>query len=246
MLLKRESSIPIYQQVAESIINMIETGELKKGDRLPTEYDLVDKYNVSRATVRKAISLLVEKDLIIVSPGKGMFVKNTFIEMDFNELKGIYEILAQQGMETYTELYNYKKVTPPSHIIKKLNLSPNEEVYLIERIYYVDDRPLAFSVAYFPSEYEFTEMQVKDMKLYELIEKQLSIPLDEATYKIDVSSASDKIDEILNNDPKIPYLKMDRTTFCKGRRPRESTVAYFRSDQYQFNFKISKSGEINI
>src|SRR5699024_11170145 len=122
----------------------------------------------------------------------------------------------QQGMETYTELYNYKKVTPPSHIIKKLNLSPNEEVYLIERIYYVDDRPLAFSVAYFPSEYEFTEMQVKDMKLYELIEKQLSIPIDEATYKIDVSSASDKIDEFLNNEPKLYYFKMVSTSFCKS------------------------------
>src|SRR5699024_2904959 len=150
MLLKRESSIPIYQQVAESIINMIATGELKKGARLTTEYDLGDKYNVSRGTVCKAIVFLVEKDLKIGRPGKRMFVKNTFIEMDFNELKGIYEILAQQGMETYTELYNYKKVTPPSHIIKKLNLSPNEEVYLIERIYYVDDRPLACSVAYFP------------------------------------------------------------------------------------------------
>lgn len=246
MLLKRESSIPIYQQVADSIINMIEIGELEKGDRLPTEYDLVDKYKVSRATIRKAIAQLVEKDMITVSPGKGMYVKNTLIEMDFNELKGIYEILTQQGVETYTKLHNFEKVIPPPHILKRLNLPQEEEVYLIERIYFVENNPLAFSIAYFPSSIEFLESQVKEMKLYELIEKQLSIPLDEARYKIEVSSGNESINQILNKETKSHYLKMDRTTFCTDKKPREVTVAYFCSDLYQFNFSISKNGGINI
>lgn len=246
MLIKRESSIPIYQQIADDISDMIENGKMQKGDRLPTEFELVDKYDVSRATVRKAISQLVEKDMISVSPGKGMFIKNPVIEMDFNELRGIYEILAMQGLETHTEVIGYDKVIPPPYISKNLELPVNEEVFSIERIYYVDKQPLAFSTVYFPSELEFTESQVQEKKIYDLMQNELSIVLDKAKYTIKVSQAKEYLNDLLDNDSNTPFLKMERTTFCTKKQPRESTVAYFRSDKYQFNFSITKTGEINI
>lgn len=246
MVLKRESSIPMYQQVADGIAENIKSERMKKGDRLSTEYELVEKYNVSRATVRRAIALLVEKEIINVSPGKGMFVNNPVIEMDFNELRGIYEMLVRQGLEAHTEVIDYEKVVSPTSIAKKLELPIDEEVYSIQRIYYVDKQPLAFSNVYFKSEIEFTHAQVEDKRIYDLMQNELSIVLEKAEYTIKVSQTQQNLNEILKNDTDAPFLKMERTTYCDNKKPRETTIAYFCSDKYQFNFSISSKGEINI
>lgn len=246
MTLKRESSIPIYQQVADDITSTIRDLNMEKGNRLLTEYELVEKYQVSRATIRKAIAQLVSKNIIDVSPGKGMFVKNPVIDLDFNELRGIYEILTAQGLETYTKLIKYEKVIPPLNIVENLKLSKEDVIYSIQRIYYIDKQPLAFSTAYFPSEVEFTVSQVEEMKIYGLMQNKLNISLDQATYKISACTATSTLNEILQNESNNPFLKMERTTFCTKNIPRESTVAYFCSDKYQFNFNISNNGELKL
>jgi len=244
MVVQRESSVPVYQQIVDNILTTIRDKQMNKGDRFPTEYELVEKYGVSRATIRKAIAQLVDKDVIIVSPGKGMFVKNPIIEMNFNELRGIYEILEMQGLKTDSELVEYVKTTPPPSIAENLNISDDELIYSIQRVYYIDNQPLAFSTAYLNSDIEFTNSDIEDLKIYGILQKKMNIKLEEATYKINASAPTEKLNEILDNKSNSPFLKMERITYCVNQIPREATIAYFTSDKYQFNFNITNNGEM--
>lgn len=72
--LNKESSVALYQQLIDEIKNQITSGKLAVGDRLMTEFELSQEYNVSRITVRKAIEVLVEENILIKKQGIGTFV----------------------------------------------------------------------------------------------------------------------------------------------------------------------------
>lgn len=67
-------NVKVYRQVIDQIKEMIYKGEFKKGDRLPSERDLRDQLNVSRASIREAFSVLEILGLIESRPGEGTFI----------------------------------------------------------------------------------------------------------------------------------------------------------------------------
>ena len=72
--LNKNSSVPLYQQLVDEIKSQIDSGILKENDRIMTETELSDAYEVSRITVRKAISVLVDEDYLVKQQGIGTFV----------------------------------------------------------------------------------------------------------------------------------------------------------------------------
>lgn len=68
------SPIPLYYQLKRLLEEKIHTGELKPGDRIPTEYELVQKYGISRTPVRQALAELARAGLLSRTPGRGTFV----------------------------------------------------------------------------------------------------------------------------------------------------------------------------
>ncbi len=73
-MIDKENGRPIYQQIRERLLNIIHTNELLEGHQLPTEAELCEELGVSRTSVRKAISGLVERGYLSRIPGKGTFV----------------------------------------------------------------------------------------------------------------------------------------------------------------------------
>lgn len=64
----------VWRQVADDITADIESGELSAGSRLPSEAELAELYRVARGTVRRALTALVESDVVTVVHGRGTFV----------------------------------------------------------------------------------------------------------------------------------------------------------------------------
>jgi len=64
----------IYEQIAEQIEQLILSGELRSGDRLPTERELAEQFGASRTAVREAMKMLEQKGLVDMRPGRGMRV----------------------------------------------------------------------------------------------------------------------------------------------------------------------------
>ena len=78
--LTQDSFTPLYFQLKEIFLGKIENHELEKGDLVPSENKLQKTYGVSRATVRKAIQLLVNEGYMYKKKGKGTFVRQRKIE----------------------------------------------------------------------------------------------------------------------------------------------------------------------
>lgn len=75
MELKPIKTRKIYEEIVEQIRELVARGELKPGDRLPSERDLVERLKVSRASIREALSALELMGLLEVRSGEGTFVR---------------------------------------------------------------------------------------------------------------------------------------------------------------------------
>ena len=70
------SGVPAYRQIAGRLRERIDAGDLKPGDRLPSEADLMGLYAAARATVRQAVGLLRSEGLVYAEQGRGAFVRD--------------------------------------------------------------------------------------------------------------------------------------------------------------------------
>lgn len=73
-LVNQNSAIPLYRQVADNLLSRIQAGEWQENDKLPSEFMLIQEFNVSRITIRAALSELVDNGVLIRSHGRGTFV----------------------------------------------------------------------------------------------------------------------------------------------------------------------------
>lgn len=68
------SNLPKYIKLKKEITSLINQGEIKPGDKLPTEHELSEEFGVSRHTVRKAMNILLNEGLLSRKPGVGTFL----------------------------------------------------------------------------------------------------------------------------------------------------------------------------
>ncbi len=86
-----DESLPIFQQIAQMVRNDIVEGELKEEEKVPSENELSNFYNINRATVRKGLQTLVDEEIIYKKRGIGMFVMEGAKTKLLNERKKEYK-----------------------------------------------------------------------------------------------------------------------------------------------------------
>src|SRR4029077_8104051 len=94
-----QSAIPLYFQIEQELASLITSGALAPGSQLPSEEELVQRYGVSRTTVRKAVQELERLGLIEIRRGRGTFVRTEKITQEFTELTGFVEDMVAMGLQ---------------------------------------------------------------------------------------------------------------------------------------------------
>ena len=84
---------PFYKQIYEDIVNQIRSGKLKVGDKLKTQHELVEMYDVSLITVKKALSDLIKEGILYARVGRGSFVARLPSKIDHTKHLTIAYIL---------------------------------------------------------------------------------------------------------------------------------------------------------
>ena len=88
---------PLYERVESVLAGDIADGSLPPETQLPAEEGLIERFKVSRTTVRKAIQNLIERGLVEVRRGKGTFVTQPKITQELTELTGFVEDMQALG-----------------------------------------------------------------------------------------------------------------------------------------------------
>ena len=152
-----DSSVPFYVQVKEDILNKIHSGELLPGSRLASEKELTQQYGVSTITIRRAVSELVDENVLERKQGKGTFVLQRNFQRNFSQTgMGFSEICEANGMAVSTLVLNAEVVNdPPEEILEQLELPKGFHVVYIRRLRYADQQPVVIETTYFPMHYAY-------------------------------------------------------------------------------------------
>lgn len=101
-----ESMLPKYYLLKEEIIKKIENEEFVAEEMIPSERDLMDNYNFSRTTVRKAIDVLVNEGYLYKVQGKGTYVKGKKFTQGLINLTSCTEEIKSHGFIPSIKLIN--------------------------------------------------------------------------------------------------------------------------------------------
>lgn len=93
----------IYEEIMEQLKDMISRGELRHGQKLPSERELAESLGVSRASVREALTALEAIGILDIRPGEGTFVRETSVSATFAPLAMVLE-MEQNSMSQLMEV----------------------------------------------------------------------------------------------------------------------------------------------
>lgn len=141
---------PLYYQVKQAILQKISSGELKAGDMLPSETQLMQQYNVSRITVRRAVKELTHQGVVYSRQGKGSIVAEAQIR-EMSGFRSFSEDIQARGMKPSSKVIECALVTPGENILKQLRLSEGEKVYRLRRVRMADDEAVAYEDVHTPA-----------------------------------------------------------------------------------------------
>lgn len=132
---------PASKIIEEDIKNKIQMRVYDSGETLPSENELAEKYEVSRATVQKALSAIIADKLIYSVPGKGYFVR----EVNFNKYTFNYG-----GFSKNAKYIAANIISPPAEVIYYLHIHPKKKVLETQRLSYDGEKPTIYDIMYTP------------------------------------------------------------------------------------------------
>lgn len=140
--LKRDAGIPLYQQLADKIKDQIAAGELKENEQLMTEMELSKAYNISRITVRKALELLVDEDILTKRQGIGAFVTGKKLLRSMNTMMSFTQTCEMNGQKATSRLLFAGLSEARPRDIRLFGIKEGDSVISVRRLRFCDDVPV--------------------------------------------------------------------------------------------------------
>lgn len=230
----REGHGPRYEQLYRHLVAAIADGTLKPETQIPPERDLAELAQVSRVTVRKAVSQLVEDGQLEQRRGAGTFVRAPRARMDNSQstLVSFSDYMRQRGKVPTSRILSAGLHAPTPAEQQALGLMTSGRVARIERLRSADGVPMALEYSSWPADILPDPEAVKG-SLYDHIRALGHVP----THAVQrVSAANLKVSEaqLLHMEAGQAVLRIDRTGYLATGRPVEFTRGLYRSDIYDF------------
>ena len=235
--LDRDSFVPLYHQLKELILEKIETGEWGASQIIPSESDLQDLFDVSRATVRRTIELLANEGFLEKQRGKGTFVKRPVIEENLPVLKSFTEEM--KGRKAKKRVITVRYIEQTGKLRKILDLSPNELIFHLKRLMIVNESPLGILNSYIPARYRLSVDEDYSESLYEILERK-GVRLNEADQSIEASMSTNEEVRLLGLKASFPTLVIKRIAYSISGAPVEYVRGVYHGGRYRYSLRLSR------
>lgn len=226
------------EQLKLELEEHIKNNNLVGGSQLPSEYDLMKLFEVSRAQIRAVTQLLVEEGVLKRKKGVGTFVCDDRVNNSLSAKWGLKNEVIKLGYELLTKECSIELVDI------KLSDTQVANTYLIKRIRLIDNIPYVTSHCYVASELDLTKYTHEvSNSLYELLDRN-NYYIDYFSDEISVCNANFEVVESLNLITDSKVIKKKREAYnIQGQRI-EYSNSYFNPDYYKFEISITNEGKI--
>jgi GntR family transcriptional regulator len=229
-----DSQLPYYQQLYDILRRQITSGFWKPGDRLPSEAELTDQYQVSRIVVRQAFDMLVNEGWVYRRRGRGTFVTTPTIEHGLTRIISFTEDMQRRGLKPGTKILSARLEPASPEVAEKLNLMPGTELAVLERLRLADGEPMSIEISHLVHRLcnGILKADYANTPLHEALMDRYDIRLVRATQAIRSVAADKTVAAQLDIAPKAPLFYIERISYSQFGLPVEFLQLYHRGDRY--------------
>jgi GntR family transcriptional regulator len=236
-----QRNIPLSQQVANDILASIEAGNLArpKDGLLPSEAELSQRYNVSRATVREALSRLEQRGVILRRHGVGTFLNSQrpIIEEGLERLESLDTLAHRMGLQTEMKELQIQERQVSAGEAVHLGISDDEMVLVVSRVIQIGNKRVAYLVDITPI--EFLDKQALGEgfsgSVLDIFLQRGEPVLSHSLTEIATENASDVVAKRLAMSLGEPLLKLTALLFCSDGRVVDYSHSYFVPGFFRFH-----------
>lgn len=253
MAVDERTSRPLYRQVADELRVQIQQRQLAPGSQLPTEAELMERYGVSRNTIRLALGVLRTEGLVVTGQGRGSFVADVTARRGRAPADELHEVVTRGGSDALTaelaDVVDRERIEvavsthpAPAHVADRLGLRAGDRVVARHRLHMRDVTPSHSSDSYVPAELAGDSPLAHPGRLKTSVAgllSELGHPVRRVSDEIGVRMPTPGEAQELQIATGVPVLTVQRTAFDGGDDPVLTVVALLPGDRHTLRYDLA-------
>jgi GntR family transcriptional regulator len=243
-VIRRDLSVPYYEQLKALIVQQIERDGLKPGDLIPSEGALCQQHDVSRTVVRQAIGDLVNEGLLHRQRGKGTFVARPKLREQFMESTvGFFEDLTSHGHRVSGEVIGLQIVDASATVAQALEVDVGSRCIELIRLRAVNGEVAALTKSYVNSSDEslLEDLRRADLSttsLYRILEEHWGMRVESGRRSLEATKAKGALANMLQVRSGEPVLYIESVGRDASERVMEYFQAWHRADRTRLEMNV--------
>jgi len=247
-LINKYSNVPLYCQLKNLIIEKIENGEYPRDSKIPSEQEFCELYDISRPTVRQAISELTNNGYLYKVKGKGTFVAAQKAGIDIRNYSGFTDSILDSAEPGRRKIISINTVSSNScslltEVFKSFSgYGSKLEIAEIKYLLIQDNQVLSLNVSYIPLGL-FPDI-IEDVKTgkpsYEILRGKYPLVPVKTKSKLEIVFTDQSDAQYLQVQTGVPLIRIENTLFSKNGQIVEFIIAKYRADKCQLFFENTK------
>lgn len=226
-----------YLEIYEYIRERIQNGNFLPGEKIPSENQLKNIFEVSRNTVRRAIDMLASEGLLSSVHGKGVFVlERTPLTFQMGGVQSFKEVSDRNNLNYSTTIPIFEILTVDEQLHKKTGLPISSEVYHIVRVREIEKERVILDNNYFLKDTtEGLTAAIAMDSIYSFLENEKNLKINGAQKIISVEPADGLDEKYLNLDGNTLVVIVKNFAFLDNGTQFEYTESHHRPDRFSFS-----------
>lgn len=223
-----------YKEIAQLIEEAILHGKYKNCSKLPTEEELMKEFLVSRNTIRKSISLLVDRGYVYQVQGSGIFIRQTSKDgcITLGNIRGLTGDFPSKDITT--KLLSLEQVKADEEIAKKMKCTVGTDLYYVKRLRYLDGVNFAVEYSYYNKNIiPYLNSDIVEKSIYSYIQNDLKLNIGFADKIVYCDKLDREHSELLKLEEGDPATIIEDTVFL-------TNGLIFDISKVVYNYKMAK------
>lgn len=237
------SKLPLYDQIERNLRDLIINGKLSPGEMMPSEWELVELYGVSRLTVRRALDELVRQNWLERKHGVGTFVRQPRAASISASKLSFTEQMRSIGRQPTSRLVSKRNLPATAKIARFLRISAGDLVIEITRVRLADGEPIlletsCLSLERFPGldNYSWGENE----SLYKILSEEYGVTVIGLDHTLKPVLLTETEAHYLQTQAGTPAILSEIVAFTKDNIPVEYVWSVSNGDKSEFYFHFQR------
>lgn len=225
-----------YKHIYEELAGKMKDGTFQPGELIPSEHELAARYETSRETIRKALTLLSQNGYIQKLRGKGSVVLDTSrASFPISGLVSFKELADQMNGAIQTSVEEFRLIRPDPYLQHQLQCSVKEEVWKVIRVRTFDGERVILDKDFLLKKHipALTE-DICGQSIYAYIEQELGLTISFAKKEITVEPCTNEDMDFLHTNGFAHVVVVRNYVYLDDASLFQYTESRHRPDKFRF------------